>query len=76
MLIAEGLDVLYIARQAGHASVKETLDRYSHLFDRQRHADRARDALEARFAAPIGAIATDGQREVSGGTVVDLPLTR
>jgi hypothetical protein len=46
LLIAEGLDVVFVSRQLGHANRSITLSVYSHLFDRQRHADRTRDALE------------------------------
>jgi hypothetical protein len=31
----------------GHASSQITLDRYSHLFDRARHADDLRERLES-----------------------------
>ena len=49
LLIAEGLDPVYVSRQLGHAKPSITTDVYGHLFDRQRHADHARAALEARF---------------------------
>jgi integrase len=74
MLIAEGLDLLYVARQAGHASVKETLDRYAHLFDRTRHAERAREALEQRFGAAIAGVTVRDERD-KGGVLVPLPST-
>jgi integrase len=51
LLIAEGLPVTYVARQLGHASPKITLDTYAHLFDREAHAERARDALDNSFGA-------------------------
>jgi integrase len=49
LLIAEGLNVVYVSRQLGHASPDITLRLYAHLFDRAEHAQRANDALEARF---------------------------
>jgi len=41
--------VLFVSRQLGHASTQVTLDPYGHLFDRQKHAKRMREALEADF---------------------------
>ena len=49
LLIAEGLDVTYIAAQLGHANPTITLSTYAHVFDQHRHEERARSALEARF---------------------------
>jgi integrase len=49
LLIAEGLDITYIAAQLGHANPTITLSTYAHVFDRHRHEDHARSALEARF---------------------------
>jgi integrase len=48
VLIAEGLDVVFVSRQLDHASVKTTLDAYAHLFDRKfRVAERARRSRSA-----------------------------
>lgn len=55
-LIAEGLDVVFVSRQLGHASPSTTLSIYAHLFDASRHAEEARAALEARF----GTVLSDG----------------
>jgi integrase len=49
LLIAEGLDVVFVSRQLGHASTSVTLDVYAHLFDRESHGRRARAALEDSF---------------------------
>ena len=49
ILISQGRDVEFVARQLGHAQTSTTLDVYSHLFDARRHAEQARDALEADF---------------------------
>ena len=51
LLIAEGLNIVYVSRQLGHATPSFTLDVYSHLFDRAEHAKRASRALEAGFAS-------------------------
>ena len=49
LLIAEGLNVVFVSRQLGHASPDITLKVYAHLFDRAEHAQRASAALEAGF---------------------------
>jgi integrase len=49
LLVAQGLNVVFISRQLGHASSSFTLDVYSHLFDRAQHARQASDQLEAAF---------------------------
>jgi integrase len=51
LLIAQGLNVVYVSRQLGHASASFTLDVYSH--DRAEHARRASDALEEAFAGVL-----------------------
>ncbi len=68
LLISEGADVVYVSRQLGHADPSITLKVYSHLFDRQRHADRTRAALEAKFAEVLDGPSTDEK-----GRVVELP---
>jgi integrase len=52
--VAEGLNVVYVSRQLGHASPDITLRVYAHLFDRAEHAQRASDALEAGFGSILG----------------------
>jgi hypothetical protein len=54
LLIAKGLNVVYVSRQLGHANPSITLEVYAHLFARADHAETARDALEASHAAPVG----------------------
>lgn len=49
MLIAAGADVVFVARQLGHANPAITLRVYAHLFDEQGQAKLVREALEARF---------------------------
>jgi integrase len=53
LLIAEGLNIVYVSRQLGHATPSFTLNVYSHLFDRAEHTRRASDALEAGFSAAL-----------------------
>jgi integrase len=54
LLIANGLNVVYVSRQLGHAKPSITLEVYAHLFDRADHATAARDALEASYRAING----------------------
>jgi integrase len=51
LLIANGLNVVYVSRQLGHANPSITLEVYAHLFDRADHAAAARGALDASYAA-------------------------
>ncbi len=58
LLISEGLNVVYVSRQLGHANASITLNVYGHLFDREQHAERARSAQDSalgnRQATPDG----------------------
>jgi integrase len=47
LIVELRLDPVVVSRQLGHARPSITLDRYSHLFDRARHADDLRERLEA-----------------------------
>jgi integrase len=47
MLIAQGLDVVFVSRQLGHKDPTVTLRVYADLFDHARHTNTARSALEA-----------------------------
>lgn len=49
MWISEGLPVTWVSRQLGHANPAVTLTVYARLFDEEQHADRAREAMEARW---------------------------
>jgi integrase len=51
LLIAEGLDVVFVSRQLGHADPGVTLSVYAHLYARAKHALAARSAIEASYAA-------------------------
>lgn len=53
LLIAQGLNIVFISHQLGHASPSFTLDVYGGLFDRAEHARRARDRLEAAFGGML-----------------------
>ena len=53
VLMAEGLNVLFVSRRLGHASSDTTLREYSHLFDQAEHAKPASEALEAQFGAVL-----------------------
>jgi integrase len=54
ILIAQGRDVQFVSRQLGHTKTSTTLDTYVHLFDEQRHAQDARDQLEAEYGGMLG----------------------
>jgi integrase len=54
LLIAEGLNVVFISRQLGHASPSFTLDTYGGLFDRAEHSRRAVEGLETNFGKLLG----------------------
>jgi integrase len=49
LLIAHGMNVVFVSRQLGHSSPNVTLNVYAHLFDRAEHGQRAKDAMEAAF---------------------------
>ena len=57
LIVGLGLDPVQVSRQLGHAAPSITLDTYSHLFDRARHADdiRTRMASSGIAAAVTGA---------------------
>jgi integrase len=55
LVIANGLNVVFVARQLGHANANITLEVYAHLFQRADHAATARAALDASYAAIPGA---------------------
>jgi integrase len=63
LLIAEGMNVVFVSRQLGHANPTITLGVYAHLFERADHAAAAREALEASYAATVGASAETTRRQ-------------
>src|SRR5437667_2286413 len=55
LLIAKGLDVVFVSRQLGHASPTTTLGVYAHLFGQAEHAAAAaRAVLEASYQTMTG----------------------
>jgi integrase len=53
ILIDQGHDIVFVSRQLGHANPSITLKVYAHLFDAERHADRARKQLDAEYGRLI-----------------------
>jgi integrase len=49
LLIAEGLNVVFVSRQLGHADPSYTLSTYGGVFDRVKYEIRAAERLEAVF---------------------------
>jgi integrase len=49
MLIAAGLNVVFVSRQLGHANANITLGTYAHLYAQADHFHSARAALEAGY---------------------------
>lgn len=54
LVVAEGMNVVFVSRQLGHANPTITLGVYAHLFERADHAAAAREALEASYAETVG----------------------
>jgi integrase len=59
LLIAQGLDVVFISRQLGHATPATTLGVYAHLFDQANHASGMRQALSAKFGGLLNGNAVE-----------------
>jgi integrase len=53
LLIARGLDIVFVSRQLGHADPSITLRVYAHVFDAEKHALAASDALDAELAIAL-----------------------
>lgn len=53
VLIYQGRDVAFVARQLGHTTPSTTWDTYIHLFNEAKQADQARDQLDAEFGAVL-----------------------
>jgi integrase len=66
MLIHEGADVVFVARQLGHANPAITLRVYAHLFDSEAQGKRMREALEARFGGNAVVTSDRDLREKTG----------
>ncbi len=50
-MISNGLNVVFVSRQLGHANPNVTLGVYAHLFGQADHAVAARTALETSHEA-------------------------
>jgi site-specific recombinase XerD len=48
-LISQGLNVVFVSRQLGHANPNITLGVYAHLFQHADHVTAARHALETSY---------------------------
>jgi integrase len=55
ILIGQRRDPRYVAAALGHSNPGFTMRTYAHLFDRKRHADQTRDALDADFGDAFAA---------------------
>ena len=55
MLISNGLNVVFVSRQFGHANPNITLSTYAHLWGQADHATAASEALEASYTAMTNA---------------------
>jgi integrase len=55
LLIAKGLNVVFVSRQLGHANPTVTLSTYAHLFGQADYAAAAREALEASYTTMTAA---------------------
>jgi integrase len=53
LLIDQGNDVVFVSRQLGHANPSITLIVYAHLFDHERHAEHARQQLQADYGVLV-----------------------
>ena len=51
LLIAKGLNVVFVSRQLGHAKATTTMGVYAHEFARHEHGETARQALESSHEA-------------------------
>jgi integrase len=51
LLVAKGLNVVFVSRQLGHSNPSITLEVYAHLFEQADHATAAREALDTSYAA-------------------------
>jgi integrase len=58
LLIAQGLNIVFVSRQLGHANATITLEVYAHLFEQADHATAARNALDATHARRLATAAT------------------
>ncbi len=62
ILIAQDRDVQFVSRQLGHTKTSTTWDTYVHLFEARRHAQDARDALEAEYGDMLSGDGAEAKR--------------
>lgn len=67
ILIAQGRDPVFVSGQLGHANPAITLKVYAHLFDAARHAQEAREQLEAEYGALVRSPGARGEAPVGEG---------
>jgi hypothetical protein len=72
ILIDQGHNVVWIARQLGHANPSITLNVYAHLFAKAEHAERMRSRMEESFGSMLDR-EPDGEPEASSPPVPALP---
>lgn len=56
ILISQGHDPVFVSRQLGHANPAITLKVYAHRFDAARHAQDARERLEAEYGELVSPV--------------------
>jgi integrase len=76
LLIAQGLDIVFISRQLGHANPATTLRIYAHQFDRHNHATRMRDTLSASYGSLLTTAGRDAPRALPAAAASPAALTR
>jgi hypothetical protein len=76
LLIANGLNVVFVSRQLGHAKPTTTLAVYAHLFDQAEHAHTARAALEASYQTLSARTPTPADAGRSAETAVGINTTQ
>ena len=54
LLIADGMDVVFVSRMLGHADPSITLSIYAHLWDAHRHGESLAEKLESGYGALVG----------------------
>ena len=66
LIVGLRYDAVAVSRQLGHTRPSFTMDFYSHLFDKARHADELRNQLDQQFRhllADVNIVASDGRNE-------------
>jgi site-specific recombinase XerD len=58
ILIAQGRDVQFVSRHLGHTKTSTTWDTYVHPLEAERHAQDAREQLDAEYDGTLGAAST------------------